>query len=45
MAPSFRVLNVLNYVPRIEELAARKQRDKLEILRVRQSGALGLHSA
>ncbi|HVF63943.1 MAG TPA: phosphotransferase [Casimicrobiaceae bacterium] len=43
-APAMRVLNVINYVPRVEELAAQKEVAGLEALRMRLSGAFDLYA-
>lgn len=44
LSPTVKALNILNYVPEIERLAALEQSALLERVRVRLSGALDLYS-
>jgi hygromycin-B 4-O-kinase len=44
LSPTVKALNILNYVPEIERLAAHQQSTLLDRVRVRLSGALDLYS-
>jgi aminoglycoside phosphotransferase (APT) family kinase protein len=44
MAPTLRALNLINYVPQIERMAANRERDRLDQYRTRLSGALDLYA-
>ena len=44
MAPSLRAINLLNYVPALEAMAASKDRAGLDHYRARLAGALDLYA-